>query len=76
MFDDDPLADNIVTLPFVAARRAASAPALGRFGSLLGGSAAMQDVYRRIARVAPTMATVFITGESGSGKELVATHDP
>lgn len=72
MFEDDPLADNIVTLPFVAARRAASAPALGRFGDLLGGSVAMQEVYRRIARVAPTMATVFITGESGSGKELVA----
>jgi len=72
MFEDDPLADNIVTLPFVAARRAASAPALGRFGSLLGGSVAMQDVYRRIARVAPTMATVFIAGESGTGKELVA----
>ena len=32
----------------------------------------MQDVYRRIAKVAPTMATVFITGESGSGKEVVA----
>ena len=88
MFEDNPLADNIVTLPFVAARRAASAPALGRFGQreherarssgerardLLGGSVAMQEVYRRIARVAPTMATVFITGESGSGKELVAS---
>jgi DNA-binding NtrC family response regulator len=33
---------------------------------------AMQEVYRRIAKVAPTMATVFITGESGSGKEVVA----
>src|SRR6185369_15846918 len=32
----------------------------------------MQDGYRRIAKVAPTMATVFITGESGSGKEVVA----
>jgi two-component system response regulator AtoC len=73
MFEDDPPADNIVTLPFVAARRAASAPALGRFGRLLGGSAAMQEVYRRIARVAPTQATVFITGESGSGKELAAS---
>jgi len=72
MFEDDPTTDNIVTLPFVAARRAASAPALGRFGRLLGGSTPMQELYRRIARVAPTFATVFITGESGSGKELVA----
>jgi two-component system, NtrC family, response regulator HydG len=73
MFEDDPPTDNIVTLPFVAARRAASAPALGRFGDLLGGSVAMQEVYRRIERVAPTTASVLITGESGSGKELVAS---
>jgi DNA-binding NtrC family response regulator len=32
----------------------------------------MQDVYRKIDKVAPTEATVFITGESGCGKELVA----
>jgi DNA-binding NtrC family response regulator len=68
---------NVVSLPFVAATRAASAPALGRFGHLFGGSAAMQDVYRHIDKVAPTQATVLITGESGSGKELVAhtIHD-
>ncbi len=72
MFEDDSSGDNIVALPFVAARRAASAPALCRFGRLLGASAPMQELYRRIARVAPTAATVFITGESGSGKELVA----
>ncbi len=37
----------------------------------------MQEVYRRIEKVAPTSATVLITGESGSGKELVARtiHD-
>jgi DNA-binding NtrC family response regulator len=70
------LPDNIVSLPF-AATRAASAPALGRFGHLFGGSAAMQDVYRRIDKVAPTSVTVLVTGESGSGKELVARtiHD-
>ena len=68
---------NIVSLPFLAATRAASAPALGRFGHLYGGSTAMQDVYRRIEKVAPTSATVLITGESGSGKEVVARtiHD-
>jgi DNA-binding NtrC family response regulator len=45
---------------------------LGRFGPMVGRSAAMQAVYDLIARVAPTQATVFITGESGTGKELVA----
>ncbi len=39
---------------------------------LLGKSPAMQDVFKRIALVAPTDASVFITGESGTGKELVA----
>jgi DNA-binding NtrC family response regulator len=64
MFHHDPLADNVVTLPFVAARRAASAPALARYGELLGASPRMQEVYQRIARVAPTSATVFLSGES------------
>ncbi len=76
MYSDD-TTSNIVSLPFVAAARAASGPAPGRFGHLLGCSPVMQDVYRRIEKVAPTSATVLITGESGSGKELVARtiHD-
>ena len=45
---------------------------LGRFGRLVGRSAAMQEVYDKIARVAPTEATVLLMGESGTGKELVA----
>jgi two-component system response regulator AtoC len=45
---------------------------LGRFGPLIGGSPAMQRVYDLIARVAPTEATVLVTGDSGTGKELVA----
>jgi DNA-binding NtrC family response regulator len=74
---DEPLTDAtsddiVVALPFVAAARAASAPALGRFGRLYGSSTVMQEVYRMIEKVAPTEATVFITGESGCGKELVA----
>ncbi len=39
---------------------------------LLGKSLAMQQVFKRIALVAPTEASVLITGESGTGKELVA----
>jgi len=50
----------------------------GRFGSLVGLSAPMQQLYGLIERVAPSSATVFLSGESGSGKELVAQtlHDP
>jgi two-component system response regulator AtoC len=39
---------------------------------LVGTSPAMLELYKQIAHVAPTNATVHITGESGSGKELVA----
>ena len=39
---------------------------------LFGASPAMQDVFKRIALVAPTDAAVLISGESGTGKELVA----
>ncbi len=44
---------------------------------MIGRSAAMQDVYRMIARVVATDLTVLILGESGTGKELVARalHD-
>ena len=39
---------------------------------MLGDSGAMRDVFELLARVALTNATLLITGESGSGKELVA----
>jgi DNA-binding NtrC family response regulator len=42
------------------------------FGLLFGASPSMREVYRMIEKVAPTEATVFVIGESGSGKELVA----
>src|SRR3954469_16988981 len=50
---------------------------LGRFGKLVGRSQSMQEVYDKIARVAPTEATVLLLGESGTGKEIVARtiHD-
>jgi DNA-binding NtrC family response regulator len=43
-----------------------------RFGELLGGSPAMQEVYGVIDSIAGNRSTVLITGESGTGKELVA----
>ena len=39
---------------------------------MLGQAAAMQEVFRAIGRLSQSNATVMITGESGSGKELVA----
>ncbi len=42
------------------------------WNEFIGESEAMQAVYRAIRQVAPTNASVFITGETGSGKELAA----
>jgi two-component system nitrogen regulation response regulator GlnG len=44
---------------------------------LVGRSAAMQDIYRVLARLMQTDLTLMISGESGTGKELVARalHD-
>ena len=42
------------------------------FHNLRGKSARMREVYQRVARVASSSCTVLITGETGTGKELVA----
>jgi two-component system response regulator AtoC len=39
---------------------------------IIGASSAMHDIYQVIGRAAPTEATVLISGETGTGKELVA----
>jgi two-component system nitrogen regulation response regulator GlnG len=58
------------TVPGKAASASENLPIVGR-------SAAMQDIYRIIARLTQTDLTVMIVGESGTGKELVARalHD-
>jgi two-component system nitrogen regulation response regulator GlnG len=50
----------------VSEERMAAAP------EMLGQAPAMQDVFRAIGRLSQSNVTVLITGESGSGKELVA----
>lgn len=42
------------------------------FDTLIGKSPAIQTVLQKIEQVAPTDATVLITGETGTGKELIA----
>jgi DNA-binding NtrC family response regulator len=48
-----------------------SAPTVG-FEGMIGASQAMADVYDLTRRVAATSTTVLLTGETGTGKELVA----
>ena len=42
------------------------------FGEIVGTSPPLQTVLSRISKVAPSNSTVLITGETGTGKELVA----
>jgi PAS domain S-box-containing protein len=42
------------------------------FEEIVGGSPALQSVLAVVAKVAPTDSTVLITGETGTGKELIA----
>ncbi len=44
----------------------------GQFGSMVGDSAAMREVFRAAERVARTDLPVLILGESGTGKDLLA----
>ncbi len=45
---------------------------IAQMPEMLGQAPAMQDVFRAIGRLSQSIVTVLITGESGSGKELVA----
>ncbi len=42
------------------------------FANLIGGTPIMKEIYERVRQVAPTSATVLVTGPSGTGKELLA----
>jgi len=43
-----------------------------QFSNLVGNSPPMQQIYRLIALVAPKTSTILITGETGTGKEVIA----
>jgi len=42
------------------------------FSKIIGNSASMQDVFRKIGKVSKTDANILLLGENGTGKELVA----
>ena len=53
-------------------RESVAEEAAAQVPEMLGQAPAMQDVFRAIGRLSQSHVTVLITGESGSGKELVA----
>ncbi len=72
-------ADLLAAIKRILRERSAPAPDSGASPAadpgvpgMIGSCAPMQVVQERIRRVAPTSATVLITGETGTGKELVA----
>jgi two-component system response regulator AtoC len=64
-FDRQRLNDQVLELSALVGKADPADP-------LIGNSAAMQEVYKTIGRVAHSDATVLITGETGTGKELIA----
>lgn len=68
----DAVQDFYQQLSTVAVKRKVQSSDLDQFGLLVGSSAAMLRLYKTVRKVAVTEANVFIVGESGAGKELVA----
>jgi two-component system nitrogen regulation response regulator GlnG len=62
----------ISRLSHVPAVIAGGGPADDRADAIVGSCSAMQEVYKDVGRVASQDMTVLITGETGTGKELVA----
>ena len=64
--------DNILRLVRAEAEATALRAAAGHAGELIGKSRVMEELREQISRAAKATATVFMTGERGTGKELVA----
>jgi two-component system nitrogen regulation response regulator GlnG len=79
-FDVDQAIDVIKRAVDETLRQEVESVALEETPEIIGQAPAMQEVFRAIGRLSRSHATVLINGESGSGKELVATalhrHSP
>jgi len=62
------LREQQLTTENVALKQTVTVPDSG----IIGSSPSMQELFRRISKVAPMSSTVLVRGESGTGKELVA----
>ncbi|TDO15402.1 MULTISPECIES: sigma-54-dependent transcriptional regulator [Halomonas] len=75
-FDHDELLETVARVLHRQASRQSEPPDIAEPGGarqpMIGNCPAMQVVYTRIRKAAPTDVTVLIQGESGTGKELVA----
>jgi transcriptional regulator with GAF, ATPase, and Fis domain len=68
------LIENALVVDGLRARNDALAVALEEraFGEIIGASAAMQEVFKTVSRLAPSDISVLVLGETGTGKELIA----
>jgi two-component system, NtrC family, nitrogen regulation response regulator GlnG len=71
-FDVDKAVELIRRAVDESVREASAEEAPGEVPEILGQASAMQDVFRAIGRLSQSNVTVLLTGESGSGKEVVA----
>lgn len=71
-FDVDKVKVSLVRALVSGREKVINTPAPARVEGLVGRSLVMQEVYKRIALAAASDASVLLTGESGSGKELAA----
>lgn len=60
--------------PVIAASRQSSSRSLNLYRGLVGGSAAIRRLRELIQKIAPSPSNILITGEIGTGKEIVARN--
>lgn len=67
------LGDTVMTVSYDSTPQPVDLWPEDRFGPLLGRSAPMRELFATISRVAATDFTVLVQGETGTGKELIAS---
>jgi DNA-binding NtrC family response regulator len=64
--------DSVLVLEAAGGEAEVAASASERFGPLWGRSVVMRELFAELERIAPATGSVLITGETGTGKELIA----